>query len=95
MRARVTGRCSSRRSRTASSGTRAAIPARTGRRASSTAGASGIPIVVLRAQLEAEGVDAAELDEIEQEMAAQLERMRADGLAAPFPTELTAREFKD
>ena len=53
------------------------------------------PIPVLRAQLEAEGVDAAELDEIEQEMAAQLERMRADGLAAPFPTELTAREFKD
>jgi TPP-dependent pyruvate/acetoin dehydrogenase alpha subunit len=53
------------------------------------------PIVVLRAQLEVEGVDAADLDEIEQEMSAQLERMRADGLAAPFPTELTAREFKD
>jgi TPP-dependent pyruvate/acetoin dehydrogenase alpha subunit len=53
------------------------------------------PIAVLRAQLGAEGVDAAELDEIEQEMSAQLERMRADGLAAPFPTELTAREFKD
>jgi TPP-dependent pyruvate/acetoin dehydrogenase alpha subunit len=53
------------------------------------------PIVVLRRQLEAEGVAAAELDEIEQEMSAQLERMRADGLAAPFPTELAAREFKD
>jgi TPP-dependent pyruvate/acetoin dehydrogenase alpha subunit len=53
------------------------------------------PIVVLRRQLEAEGVDAAELDEIEQEMSARLERMRADGLAAPFPTELTAPEFKD
>jgi len=53
------------------------------------------PIVVLRRQLEAEGVDAAELDEIEREMSAQLERMRADGLAAPFPTELTASEFKD
>ena len=53
------------------------------------------PIVVLRRQLEAEGVDAAELDEIEQETSAQLERMRAEGLAAPFPTELTAREFKD
>jgi TPP-dependent pyruvate/acetoin dehydrogenase alpha subunit len=53
------------------------------------------PIVVLRRQLEAEGVAAAELDEIEQEMSAQLEHMRADGLAAPFPTELTAREFKD
>ena len=53
------------------------------------------PIVVLRAQLEAEGIDAAELDEIEQQMAADLERMRESGLAAPFPTELTAREFKD
>jgi TPP-dependent pyruvate/acetoin dehydrogenase alpha subunit len=53
------------------------------------------PIVVLRAQLEAEGVDADELDEIEREMTAQLERMRESGLAAPFPTELTAREFKD
>ena len=53
------------------------------------------PIVVLRAQLEAEGVHADELDEIEREMAAQLERMRESGLAAPFPTELTAREFKD
>jgi len=53
------------------------------------------PIVVLRAQLEAEGVDADDLDEIEREMAAQLERMRESGLAAPFPTELTAREFKD
>jgi acetoin:2,6-dichlorophenolindophenol oxidoreductase subunit alpha len=53
------------------------------------------PIAVLRGQLEAEGVAPAELDEIEQEMSAQLERMRANGLAAPFPTELTAREFKD
>ena len=53
------------------------------------------PIVVLRAQLEAEGVDADELDEIEREMTAQLERMRESGLAAPFPTALTAREFKD
>jgi len=53
------------------------------------------PIVILRAQLAAEGVDAPELDEIEREMSERLERMRADGLAAPFPTELTAREFKD
>jgi TPP-dependent pyruvate/acetoin dehydrogenase alpha subunit len=53
------------------------------------------PIVVLRTQLEAEGVDATELDGIGREMTEQLERMRADGLAAPFPTELTAREFKD
>ena len=53
------------------------------------------PIVVLRTQLEAEGVDAGDLDEIESEMSAQLERMRESGLAAPFPTELRAREFKD
>ena len=53
------------------------------------------PIVVLRAQLEAEGVQGSELDAIEQEMAAELERMRANGLAAPFPTGIEAREFKD
>jgi len=53
------------------------------------------PILVLRAQLEAEGVDAVDLDGIDREMTEQLERMRADGLAAPLPTELTAREFKD
>jgi acetoin:2,6-dichlorophenolindophenol oxidoreductase subunit alpha len=53
------------------------------------------PIVVLRAQLQAEGVDAGDLDEIEHEMSTRLERMRESGLAAPFPTELTAREFKD
>jgi len=53
------------------------------------------PIVILRAQLEAEGVDAGEVDEIEREMTERLERMRADGLAAPFPTELDAHEFKD
>ena len=49
---------SSRRSRTASSGTRAATPAPTARRASSTTGGTRDPIVVLRAQLEEEGVDA-------------------------------------
>jgi TPP-dependent pyruvate/acetoin dehydrogenase alpha subunit len=53
------------------------------------------PIVVLRAQLEAEGVDTARLVELERESADELERMREHGLAAPFPTELTAREFKD
>ena len=53
------------------------------------------PIVILRAQLAAEGADAGELDEIESEMSERLERMRADGLAAPFPTELHAREFKE
>jgi TPP-dependent pyruvate/acetoin dehydrogenase alpha subunit len=53
------------------------------------------PIVVLRTQLESEGVDAGDLDEIESEVSAQLERMRESGLAAPFPTELRASEFKD
>ena len=53
------------------------------------------PIVVLRAQLEAEGVDAARLVELERDSAEELERMREQGLAAPFPSELTAREFKD
>jgi TPP-dependent pyruvate/acetoin dehydrogenase alpha subunit len=53
------------------------------------------PIVVLRGQLEAEGADPAALDALEQELAADLERMRENGLAAPFPTELTAREFGD
>jgi TPP-dependent pyruvate/acetoin dehydrogenase alpha subunit len=53
------------------------------------------PIVILRAQLAAEGADGGELDEIERELNERLERMRADGLAAPFPTELSAREFKE
>ncbi len=53
------------------------------------------PIVVLRAQLEAEGLDPARLDELERETTEELELMRERGLAAPFPTELAAREFKD
>ncbi|MFL5981844.1 MAG: thiamine pyrophosphate-dependent dehydrogenase E1 component subunit alpha [Gaiellaceae bacterium] len=53
------------------------------------------PIVVLRAQLEAEAVDAGRLDELEQEVADQLERMREQGLGAPFPSDLASREFKD
>jgi acetoin:2,6-dichlorophenolindophenol oxidoreductase subunit alpha len=53
------------------------------------------PIVVLRAQLEAEGVDRGRLDEVEQELTDELDRMRERGLAAPFPTQLSAREFKD
>jgi TPP-dependent pyruvate/acetoin dehydrogenase alpha subunit len=53
------------------------------------------PIVLLRRQLEAEGVDAASLDEIQQELADELEQMRERGLAAPFPSELHSREFKD
>jgi acetoin:2,6-dichlorophenolindophenol oxidoreductase subunit alpha len=53
------------------------------------------PIVLLRRQLEAEGVEAARLDELEAEMAQQLERMREQGLAAPFPSQLSTSEFKD
>jgi TPP-dependent pyruvate/acetoin dehydrogenase alpha subunit len=53
------------------------------------------PILVLRAQLEAEGVEAGLLDTIERETGTELERMREKGLAAPFPTGLGAREFKD
>ncbi len=53
------------------------------------------PIPLLRAQLEAEGADASSLDELEQSVGEELERMRERGLAARFPTELTAREFKD
>jgi TPP-dependent pyruvate/acetoin dehydrogenase alpha subunit len=52
------------------------------------------PIVLLRAQLEAEGVDAARLDELERANAEELDRMRERGLAAPFPSELTADEFE-
>ncbi len=53
------------------------------------------PIAVLRSQLEAEGVAPATLDDLEREMTAELDRMRERGLAAPFPTGLTPREFKD
>jgi acetoin:2,6-dichlorophenolindophenol oxidoreductase subunit alpha len=53
------------------------------------------PIVVLRAQLEADGVEAARLDELEQHQRDELEQMRERGLAAPFPGKLSASEFKD
>ena len=53
------------------------------------------PITVLAAQLAAEGVDEARLEEIRREMTGGLERMREQGLAAPWPADLTAREFKD
>jgi TPP-dependent pyruvate/acetoin dehydrogenase alpha subunit len=53
------------------------------------------PLVRLRAQLEAEGYDAARLDELERESAAQLDDMRERGLAAPFPSHIDATEFKD
>jgi acetoin:2,6-dichlorophenolindophenol oxidoreductase subunit alpha len=53
------------------------------------------PIVVLRAQLEVEGVEASRLDEIEQELNQQLQQMRENGLAAPFPSALAGSEFKE
>ena len=53
------------------------------------------PIMVLAAQLASEGVDEPRLDGVRREVADELERMREQGLAAPWPTELTAHEFKD
>jgi acetoin:2,6-dichlorophenolindophenol oxidoreductase subunit alpha len=53
------------------------------------------PIVVLRAQLEADGAAPAALDDLERDVAAQLEQMRERGLAAPFPTALVTSEFQD
>jgi TPP-dependent pyruvate/acetoin dehydrogenase alpha subunit len=52
------------------------------------------PIILLRTQLEAEGLDSATLDGLEREVTEELDRMRDRGLAAPFPTGLTASEFK-
>jgi acetoin:2,6-dichlorophenolindophenol oxidoreductase subunit alpha len=53
------------------------------------------PIVRLRAQLEADGVDGERIDEVEVELSEELERMREQGLAAPFPSGLESPEFKD
>jgi TPP-dependent pyruvate/acetoin dehydrogenase alpha subunit len=53
------------------------------------------PIVLLRAQLEEDGLAGSALDAIEQDVSDQLEQMRERGLAAPFPTGLVASEFKD
>jgi TPP-dependent pyruvate/acetoin dehydrogenase alpha subunit len=53
------------------------------------------PIVVLRAQLEADGAAPAALDELEREVAGELEQMRERGLAAPFPSALVTSEFQD
>jgi acetoin:2,6-dichlorophenolindophenol oxidoreductase subunit alpha len=53
------------------------------------------PIVLLRAQLEAEGAEGGRLDEVEHEVSDQLERMREAGLAASFPSSLTTSEFKE
>ena len=53
------------------------------------------PIVILRAQLEADGVEGSTLDDIEREMSEELDRMRERGLAAPFPTPIDATEFSE
>jgi TPP-dependent pyruvate/acetoin dehydrogenase alpha subunit len=53
------------------------------------------PITVLGGQLAAEGVEETRLEGIRDEVAAELERMRADGLAADWPGPLTPREFRD
>ena len=53
------------------------------------------PIVLLRTQLEDEGFAGSALAAVEQEVSDQLEQMRERGLAAPFPSGLTATEFKD
>jgi TPP-dependent pyruvate/acetoin dehydrogenase alpha subunit len=53
------------------------------------------PLVVLRAQLETEGVDPSQLDRIDAENAAQLTEHERRGLAAPFPEPRPFSEFKD
>lgn len=53
------------------------------------------PIILLRSRLEEEGADPSRLDALEQELAEELEKMRERSLAAPFPSALTASEFKD
>lgn len=53
------------------------------------------PIALLRSGLEDEGVEGSALDALEQDVADELERMRERSLAAPFPSALTATEFKD
>jgi TPP-dependent pyruvate/acetoin dehydrogenase alpha subunit len=53
------------------------------------------PIVLLRAQLEEDGLAASALDAVERDVAQQLVQMRERGLLAPFPSALSASEFKD
>jgi acetoin:2,6-dichlorophenolindophenol oxidoreductase subunit alpha len=53
------------------------------------------PIVLLRAQLEEDALGGSALDAVEQDVSDQLEQMRERGLAAPFPSGLSANEFKD
>ena len=53
------------------------------------------PLVLVRARLEQEGVDAAKLDELEASVEAQLAEHEERGLAAPFPEPRAFSEFKD
>jgi TPP-dependent pyruvate/acetoin dehydrogenase alpha subunit len=53
------------------------------------------PLIVLRAQLELEGVERSQLDEIDVAVAEQLSEHERRGLAAPFPEPRTFSEFKD
>ena len=52
------------------------------------------PLVLLRARLEAEGVEGSRLDEIEESVEAQLAEHEERALAAPFPEPGTFEEFK-
>jgi acetoin:2,6-dichlorophenolindophenol oxidoreductase subunit alpha len=53
------------------------------------------PLVLLRARLEEEGVDASRLDEIEASVDQQLAEHEERGLAAPFPEPRAFSEFKE
>jgi TPP-dependent pyruvate/acetoin dehydrogenase alpha subunit len=51
------------------------------------------PLILLRARLEAGGVEVAELDNVETSVEQQLAQMEERGLAAPFPEPLAFAEF--
>src|SRR5438046_2010558 len=53
------------------------------------------PLLLLRARLEADGVEAAKLDEVEASVEQQLAEHEQNGLAAPFPQPQSFAEFKD
>ena len=52
------------------------------------------PLTLLRARLDEAGTEAAQLDEVEASVSAQLDEMEQRGLAAPFPEPRTFAEFK-
>ena len=52
------------------------------------------PLTLLRARLDEAGTEAAQLDEVEASVGAQLDEMEQRGLAAPFPEPRTFAEFK-